>query len=318
MVAPRTMPDLIEQCSNDQRPGRARTGDHAQVAVALVDAQLAVRVVGRRAGRWPRPGPRSPRRSGAGRRRARLASSCSRVRAPRIVEVTPGRSVTQASATSAIETPRSSATVCTASMTSQVRSVPRAVLGLHARGPGPRRAGWRRSAARRAGTSRTASRRRAGSTAAARARRRARPARSPTRSRARSGCTAAAGSPAPATSERPGQVHGLGQLPAGEVRQAVVARSCRPGRSRRGSAASPPAASAGRTRAPGRGRPGPRRAGPATRPAPGSGAGRTGRRRSGRRPVGKRPLVASTTRSVTSAGRSANQRPMISSERRRE
>ena len=78
-----------------------------------------------RAGRWPRPGPPSPRPSGADRRPAGWSSSWSSVRAPRIVEVTPGRSVTQASATSAIDTPRPSATRCTASITSQVRSVPR-------------------------------------------------------------------------------------------------------------------------------------------------------------------------------------------------
>jgi hypothetical protein len=42
-----------------------------------------------------------------------------------MVEVTAGRALTQASATSAMDTPRSSATFWTASMTFQVRSVPR-------------------------------------------------------------------------------------------------------------------------------------------------------------------------------------------------
>jgi len=41
------------------------------------------------------------------------------------LRLTAGRAVTQASATSAMDTPRSSATFCTASMTFQVRSVPR-------------------------------------------------------------------------------------------------------------------------------------------------------------------------------------------------
>ena len=153
----------------------------------------------RRRARWSRP---ADRRSPAARK---LVSSWLVVRAPRMVELTPGRAVTQAIATSAMDTPRCSAICCTASMT-----LPGAVGCRVGRrppcpGPGPRRASWRRPGAGRAGTCRTASHRRAGSRAAGQGRSRGRRARSPTRSRGPAGCTAAGSSPArPRSGRGPG------------------------------------------------------------------------------------------------------------------
>ena len=102
--------------------------------------------------------------------------------------------------------------------------------------------------------------------------------------------------------ERAGQVHRLGELPAGEVRQPVVADLAGPDEAVERPQRLLQRRHAGRTRAPGRGRRGRRRAGRATRRARGSGAGADSPTPFGSSPIGNRPLVASTTRSVTSAG----------------
>ena len=115
--------------------------------------------------------------------------------------------------------------------------------------------------------------------------------------------------------ERPGQLHGLGQLPAGEVRQAVVADLAGADEAvqraqrllqRRAGVEGVHLVEVDRRRRP-------------SRPSDASSARVRCRRGQAdavraNRPIGNRPLVASTTGSVTSAGRSANQRPMICSD----
>ena len=144
------------------------------------------------------------------------------VRAPRIVEVTPGRSVTQASATSAIDTPRASATFCTASMIVPGALGAAPVPGLHA----PVRVVAEPGGAGRALVAAVL----AGQPAAAQRAPRQQPEPGVERGRhdlpldlAHEQAVLRLQGDRRGQAQLAGQVDGLGQLPAGEVGQPVVA-----------------------------------------------------------------------------------------------
>ena len=149
---------------------RARSAAPAgEPTLPLLHTELAVGVVAdRRVARGVQAGGLVDLQLQSGRRRG-CRSSWARVRAPRMTEVTAGRSATQASATCAIDTPAALGDRCTASMTSQVRCccVRRSYASMPRPGSSPSRVRAGR-AARRAGTCRSASRRPAATTAAAR------------------------------------------------------------------------------------------------------------------------------------------------------
>ena len=294
------------------RAGRRSAG--ARVSGRRRSSGSAARCRGRRrgsrrpAGRWRRRAGRSRRRSGAGRRRRGCRRSCSRVRAPRITDVTAGRSCSQARATWAIGTPRPSATAADG-----VHDVPRALLRrCAARTPRRRARGF--SPSRVAPLGRVSRVYLPVSQP---------PPRGDHGQQPEPGVEAGRDDlPLDLADEqvvlrlqghRPGQAADvgdadrLGDLPTGEVRQPDVADLARRPRRRRGSAASPRPGSAGPRRAPGRGRRARRRAGAATPRAPSAGAGGTGRRRSGRSPSGSGP--SSRARPARAASRVGREPP---------
>ena len=259
-------------------------------------------------GRWPRPAAAVSSAVRCRPAAPRLSSSCSMVRAPRITEVTAGRSCSQASATAAIDTrgPRPPP--------APRRPRPRSARSRRAgrrpprRARGPRRAGWPRSAARRAVYLPVSQPPPSGDQGS-------RP--SPLACAGRDDLPLdLAGQQVVLRLQRHrarqapvlGHVDRLLHLPAGEVGQPGVADLAGPHRVVEEAAASPRSGSAGPRRAPGRGRRTRPAAGAARRPAPGSvPAGQPDV--VGSSPIGNRPLVASTTRSATPpAGRPASGR----------